>query len=118
MTGHNLNLAVLTETIVAAAAVPPNKLVTTAGVYPVAGAAAMGVTMVSAITTDSGAAGDLLAVITLGIASVTAGATIAIGDELEAGANGTVIPAVTGVVVGVARTTGVLDGTCQMFIKP
>ena len=118
MIGHNLNLSILTETIVAAAAVPTNKLVTTAGVCPAAGAAAMGVTMASAITSDSGAAGDMLAVITLGIASVTAGATIAIGDELEAGADGTVIPAVVGVVVGVARTAGVLDGTCQMFIKP
>ena len=81
-----MNLSILTLSIVAGAALASARFVTQAGVYPAAGAAAIGVTRTSA-----GAAGDLVPVDVLGTAIAEAGAAFAKDVPLMLDATGRVI---------------------------
>jgi hypothetical protein len=89
-----MNIAILTLTVKAAAALTANRAVTVAGAVPAAGAACIGVTR------TAGATGDLVPVDALGTTMAEAGAAVAVGDALEVDNLGRVITLNTGVKVG------------------
>lgn len=91
--------AILTETVVAAAAMPANRFVTGVGAVPAANANVMGVTRAPA-----GASGDLVPVDSLGITEVEASAAIAAGAALATTNDGRAVTHSTGAVVARART--------------
>jgi hypothetical protein len=70
-------LALLTDTIVASAAVAASRFVSQAGGYPTTTAPAYGATR------TAGAVGDLLPVDVLGTTAVAAAAAIAVGDAIK-----------------------------------
>ena len=81
------NIAILTLTVAAAGALAANRLVTQAGAYPAAGAAAFGATRTSAA-----AAGDLVPVDVLGTAIVEVGVGgVTKGAALMSDATGRVV---------------------------
>lgn len=86
-----------TLTRIASAAVEEYRFVTAAGTHAGAGAAAIGVALTGA------AAGGSITVVINGTVPVTAGATIAAGDQLASDAQGRAVPAAEGDVInGVA----------------
>ena len=89
-----MNIALLTLTVTAAAALTQNRCVTTGGAVPAAGAAVLGVLRSSA------ASGQLVPVDVLGTAIAEAGAAIAVGAALEVDNQGRVITRNTGATVG------------------
>lgn len=91
--------AVLTNTLVAAAALSANRFVTAAGAVPAANANVIGVTRAPA-----GAAGDLVPVDMLGIAEVEASAAIAVGAAIATTNDGRAVTYSTGAVVARALT--------------
>lgn len=90
-----MSIVVLTDTVVAAAALSANRFVTVAGAVPAAAAAVYGVTRASA-----GAAGDLVPVDILGVTEVETGAAIAVGAAIEVDASGRAITRSAGVTCG------------------
>jgi len=86
-----MNIACLTLTVAAAAALAANRFVTQAGAYPAAGALAFGVTRTSAA-----AAGDLVPVDVQGTAIVECGDVVAKDAALMCDATGRVVPVTVG----------------------
>ncbi len=89
-----MNIATLTLTVTAAAALSANRGVTIAGAVPAAGAAIAGFTRTAA------AIGDLVPVDCGGTVLAETGAAIAVGAALEVDAQGRVVTNTTGVKVG------------------
>lgn len=99
------NIATLTLTVVAAAALSANRFVTQAGAYPEAGAAAFGVTRTSAAQP-----GDLVPVDVQGTAIVETGAAITADAPLMVDAEGRVVPLTVGAKSPVGRAMGAATG--------
>lgn len=99
------NISILTLTVVAGGAVAAERFVTQSGSYPVAGAAAIGVTRTSAAQ-----AGDLLPVDVLGTSIVEAGGAITLDAALMADAQGRAVPLTVGSKSPVARALGTAAG--------
>lgn len=89
-----MNIALLTLTVQAAAALTANRGVTALGAVPAAGAAIAGFTRTDA------ASGDLVPIDVLGTATAEAGAAIAAGAAVEVDNQGRVITKASGVTVG------------------
>jgi hypothetical protein len=89
-----MNIAILTLTVTAAAALTQNRAVTTLGAVPAAGAAVLG------ILRSSAASGQLVPVDVQGTAIAEAGAAISAGAALEVDNLGRVITKSSGVTVG------------------
>lgn len=98
------NIAILTLTVVAAAALVPQRFVTATGAVATAGGHALGATRAEA------AIGTPTPVDVLGTAQVVAGAQVAAGAALEVGANGKAVTADAGVVVARALQAAGADG--------
>ncbi|RIX79124.1 capsid cement protein [Acidovorax cavernicola] len=81
-----MNNAILTLTVIAAAATATARFVTTGGVYPAAGGKALGVARFDA------AIGDPVAVDVIGTAMVECGAAVVKDDFLMVDATGRVVP--------------------------
>lgn len=91
-------LPILSDTVVATAAIPQKHFVGFDGAKCAAGAKATGVAYFDA------EAGDALTVDVLGFVLVITGAAVAIGDAVESDADGAAITHTTGAVNGYART--------------
>ena len=87
-----------------AAATGARLFVNAAGALPADGGRTLGVTRVA------GAAGVRVAVTTLGVATATAGARIAVGDKLKATAAGKVVEHDAGAIVATAYEAAAADG--------
>lgn len=99
--------------VAATAALTASRFVTAAGAVPAAGTNAIGITLSDA------ASGEQVSVITLGTASVTAGAAIAVGAAVEVGASGKAVTKATGIAVGRALTAASADGDAvEVFLIP
>ena len=99
-----MNIALLTLTVAASAALSANRFVTATGGVPAAAANAVGVTRTSA------AAGDLVPVDMLGTTQVEAGAAVAAGAAVETNASGQAITRSAGVPLGRALTAATAAG--------
>lgn len=98
-------IAVLTISVLAAAALAAERFVTATGVYATARGGALGVTNTSA------ASGALVAVDTLGTTVATAGAAFAKGASLAVGASGKAVAAeADDVIVATALQAASADG--------
>ena len=99
-------ITILTVTAKLAAKVDKALFVTASGALPAADGAALGVAQLG------GAANDLVPVVTLGVARVTAGGVVAAGDAVACAATGKAIKAVNAnaVRVGRALTAAAADG--------
>lgn len=102
-------IALLTDSVTAAAALAAGRAVTRAGAYSAAGGYSFGATLSSAA-----AAGDLTPVVVIGTAEVEAGAAVADGDLLMADAQGRYIPQ-TGTNKPIARALGAASGAGVFF---
>ncbi|XVJ69886.1 MAG: DUF2190 family protein [Rhizobacter sp.] len=100
-----MNIALLTLTVAASAALSANRFVTATGGVPAAAANAVGVTRTSAA-----AAGDLVPVDMLGTTQVEAGAAVAAGAAVETNASGQAITRSAGVTLGRALTAATAAG--------
>lgn len=95
---------VLTTTLIAAAALLPNRFVTVAGKQAAAGELALGVAEVI------GDVGDAVAVDVIGITVVEAGAAVAAGVQVEADAQGCAVTHASGKVLGLALDAATAQG--------
>jgi hypothetical protein len=109
------NIATLTLTVVAAAALAANRFVTQAGAYPAAGALALGVAR-----SNAGAAGDLVPVDVQGTAIVQCAADVAADAAVMADATGRIVLAAGIGAVPLARTleAGLADGFVEVLLIP
>ncbi|ACL71498.1 phage-related putative exported protein [Thioalkalivibrio sulfidiphilus HL-EbGr7] len=98
------NIAILTLSIAAAAALSPHRFVTAAGAVASAGGNALGVTRSEADT------GDMTPVDVLGTTRVTAGAAITAGAAVQVGSDGKAITLAAGEKVGRALEAAGADG--------
>lgn len=100
------NIAVLTLTVFAGAALAANRFVEQDGTYPTAGGSAFGVTRVDAVT------GDPVPVDVLGTTIVECGAAVSKDVALMVDANGKVVPLAGSAKQAVARSmeAGAADG--------
>jgi hypothetical protein len=106
------NIALLTLTVTAAAALSANRGVTTAGAVPAAGANIAGITRTSAA-----ASGDLVPVDALGTTIAESGAAIAVGARLEVDNVGRVITLDAGVCVGAMAPGQAAAGAAGQFVE-
>jgi hypothetical protein len=100
------NIAILTLTVIATAALAANRFVEQDGTYPTAGGKAYGVTRVDA------AIGDPTPIDVIGTTIVMCGAAVAKDDDLMVDATGKVVPLTGSGKRGVARAmeAGAADG--------
>lgn len=96
--------SLLTISVLAAAALTAERLVTAAGAVATAAGNAVGVARTDA------AIGELCPVDVLGTAVVTAGGAIAKGAHVEVGATGKAVTLAAGKAVGVALEAAAADG--------
>ncbi|MCS4509141.1 capsid cement protein [Xylophilus ampelinus] len=104
------NISILTLSIKAAGALSANRLVTQAGAYPAAGAAAFGVTRTSAEF-----AGDLVPVDVMGTAIAEAGAAIPADTPLQVDATGRVVALTVGGKAPVGRSMDAAAGAGDLI---
>ncbi|MEX2475060.1 DUF2190 family protein [Marinobacter sp.] len=104
--------AVMTHTVIAAAAVTQHRFVALTGVHATAGGNAFG------ISTSDAADGDQLAMDCLGSSIVEASGAIEEGDGIEVGAAGVAITADTGTVVARALQAAADGDLFEVFIIP
>jgi hypothetical protein len=99
-----MNIAILTETITASAALTANRFCTQAGAVPAAGA------RVAGVTRTSGDIGALVPVDTMGTAIVEAAAAIVVGAAIETAADGRAVTRTSGATVASAITAATAAG--------
>ena len=106
-------ISALPLTVAAAAPISANRAVAHDGTVAAAGAPMYGLAVTQA------APGEALTIETLGSVPATAGAAISVGQALEVGADGKLIPQDTGQTVARALTPAAGDGrVVQVFLIP
>ena len=107
------NLAIITLTVVATAAVATNRFVTSLGAYPAAAAKGLGVAR------TGGAVGELLAIDILGTSIAEAGGAFAKDAALELDATGRVVVKAAGVAVARALEASAAAGAfVEVLLTP
>jgi len=107
------NISIFTLPVKLTAAVNQRTFVNLAGTTSVAGTYALGVAQ-----TD-GEIGDMVTVDVLGTSQVVAGGVIAVGAQVEVGANGKAITKASGVVVGRAlEAAAAADDIIEVLLIP
>lgn len=105
------SIAILTEPVSSTVLIEPYRAVTKAGAYPVAGAAAFGITEYG-----SDEVGQHFAVTTLGTAVAELEADADDDELLEVGTDGKLIPKNIGTAVARARQAGVAGTKIEVFV--
>jgi len=104
--------SLLTQGIIAQAAIAKNQPITKTGTVAAAGGTCIGFSQTSA------AIGERVGVTVLGSGIGVAGGTIAANAALQVGANGTVITQSTGAIIGRAMNAAVIGDHVEVFIAP
>jgi hypothetical protein len=105
-------IPILTLSIVATASLAERQAVGYDGAVAGAGEAAFG------LATSDAASGDHVAADVLGTGIGIAGATVAVGDALEVGSSGRLIPLDSGTQVGRALSGGGADAAIEVLLIP
>lgn len=103
-------IALLSLTVIAAAALTANTFVTAGGTVAAAAGDAHGVVVADA------AIGDLVAVDVLGTSTVVAAAAIVVGDRVEVAAGGKATPLAAGIPVGRAVSKAAVGELVEVLL--